>query len=163
MHPCVVTYPVGRGAARLPHTATPCWTRLACQQRLPLSNQAAQFTVRAYAPDRNASVSTKQAAAGVSHELRDILAPTCTIAHVKRQSPSYKPELSQIVHRLPSFKSKVSNTISVNRGFRVSTERTSSKECAILVFERRAGHMHRRKCFRGDWTHAEMSSKQSCD
>lgn len=45
---------------------------------------------------------------GVAHELEEITAPSVNIVHIKRQSLFSDSDLSDITHKVPSFKCKVS-------------------------------------------------------
>ena len=109
MHNLAVTQQFGRGAAWRVRLSSLCSSEAACKAtRRSLPVRDPHFVALANVLQRNPGTLTNLK--GVAHELKEINASSVNIVHIKRQSLCVGSDLSDVVHRLPSFKSKVSWT-----------------------------------------------------
>ena len=102
-----VTQQFAREAAWRGRLSSLCPSKAACKvTRQPLTVRAPHFVVQAYVLQRNSGIFSSLK--GVAYELKEINSPAVNIIHIKRQSLCDDSDLSDIVHKLPNFKSKVS-------------------------------------------------------
>lgn len=105
MHNLTATQQLGREAAWPGRLSSLCPSEAAYKSfRRTIPSRASSLVVLAYVLQRNAGTHSN----GVAHQLEEITAPSVNIVHIKRQSLFKHSDLADIVHKVPSFKCKVS-------------------------------------------------------